>query len=79
MNGSIEKILGAFALPLVWMGSFEWRLRNKVGKDRFADLQTQMNRIESHQWDMLKAQNIKPSVEPPEEIKNNSKTDKIRK
>ena len=38
MNGW-EKILGAFAVPLIWVGSMEWRMRNKVGKDRFADLQ----------------------------------------
>lgn len=73
MNGSIEKILGAFAVPLVWIGSVEWRLRNKVGKDRFKDLQAQTNRIESHIWDMMKAQGVEASVNVPDEIKKNSK------
>lgn len=73
MNGSIEKILGAFAVPLVWIGSVEWRLRNKVGKDRFADLQAQTTRVESHLWDIMKAQGVTPTVEPPEEIKHNKK------
>ena len=45
-----DKILGAFAVPLVWVGSMEWRMRGKVGKDRFEDLQkyldTRFNTLE---------------------------------
>ena len=37
MNGW-EKIASVLMPPLIWMGSVEWRLRNKVGNDRFGDL-----------------------------------------
>lgn len=73
MVNGLDKIVGAFMIPLVWIGSIEWRLRNKVSRDTFDVQQAQTNRIESHLWDLMKAQHITPSIEPPDEIKNNHK------
>lgn len=72
MNG-LEKLLAPIILPLAWMGSLEWRLRSKISKDRFEDLKTQTDRVESHLWDIMQASKIKPSMDVPEKIKNNGK------
>ena len=75
MNGW-EKIIAAIGANLVWVGSMEWRVRNKVGRKEFDLFVTQSmsqgTRLESHIWDIMKAQGVKPSIEPPDEIKNNS-------
>ena len=74
MNEILEKYAVVPAVGFVaWLSSFEWRLRNKIGKDRFNDLKAQMDRTESHLWDLMKAQNITPSIDVPEDIKNNGK------
>ena len=70
MNG-LEKLIGIFAIPAIWMASIELRLRNKVSNDRFDDLKNQNDRLESHLWNIMKAQHIEPTVDIPEEIKNN--------
>jgi len=61
-------------IPIVgaWIASFEVRLRNKVGRKEFELIVAQGIRLESHIWDIMKAQKIKPTIEPPDEIKNNS-------
>lgn len=57
----------------LWAGSLEKRLWGKVNvrecdaKHKHTD--KQLNRLESHLWDVMKAMKIEPSVEPPEEIK----------
>ena len=71
MNGTIETMFGT--VIAMWVSSVEWRFRNKISKDRFADQQVQLNRLESHIWDLLKAGNIKATIEPPDAIKNNNK------
>ena len=72
-----EKILAPGILIVAWVGSFEWRLRNKVGQKHFDDtlnlMKGQQDRMESHLWDLLRAQKIEPSADLPEKIKNNSK------
>ena len=73
MNGIIEKVVAPGVVLLAWVGSFEWRLRNKVGRNEFNHVVAQNNRLESHIWDIMKAQNITPTIEVPEEIKNNTK------
>ena len=45
MNGIIEKVAGI--LLVAYVGTTEWRMRNKVGKDRFGDLIARLDRIES--------------------------------
>ncbi len=72
MSSPIDTVVGTVTGTLMWMTSIEWRLRGKVSKDRFADQQVQLNRVESHLWDLLKAGNIKASIEPPDVIKNNN-------
>ena len=69
MNGYLEKAW--YGLPLLLLGWFEVRVRGKVGKDRFNDLKIQTDRVESHLWDLMKAQKIKPSMDVPDSIKNN--------
>jgi len=71
MEGITAKI--GLAVAGLWLSSQEWRLRGKVDKERFSDLQAQTNRIESHQWDIMKELKIQPSMDVPEEIKNNGK------
>lgn len=71
MNGLFEKIVAPGVIFLAWVGSFEVRLRGKVSRNEFDHVVAQGNRLESHIWDIMKAQGIKPTVEPPEEIKNN--------
>jgi len=75
MNGIWEKAI--LAIMGLWVGSEELRLRNKVSKDHFNDVivgfREQNTRLESHIWDIMQAQNIKPSIEPPDEIKYNHK------
>lgn len=47
MNGIIEKVAAPGVILLAWISSFEWRLRNKVGKDRFNDVIHRLDRIEN--------------------------------
>jgi len=47
MNGIIEKVIAPGAILLAWVGSMEWRLRSKIGKDRFSDLISRLDRIEN--------------------------------
>ena len=70
MNGLIEKIAGI--LLVAYVGTTEWRIRGKVSRKEFDLVVAQGTRLESHIWDIMKAQNIKPSIEPPDEIKNNN-------
>jgi len=76
MNGLIEKVAVPATIFLAWIGSFEVRLRNKVSRKEFdlfvGQSMSQGTRLESHIWDIMKAQGVKPSIEPPDEIKNNS-------
>jgi len=70
-------VIAPAGVVLAWVGSMEWRLRNvnsaKVSQKYCDEFRTimkgQMNRMESHMYDLLKAQGVKPSVEPPEEVK----------
>jgi len=75
VNGLWEKAV--LAIMGLWLGSGEFRLRNKVSTrecdSRYNHLVLQNTRIESHLWDIMKAQKITPSIEPPDEIKNNNK------
>ena len=73
MNGTWEKIIGVAMLPAFWLGSIEVRLRNKVGRDEFNLVVAQGKLTQTWLWDIMKAQNITPSIEPPDEIKNNHK------
>ena len=63
-----------FALPVIgiWIASLEVRLRNRVSRKEFDLVVAQGVRLESHIWDIMKAQKIIPTMEPPDEIKNNS-------
>jgi hypothetical protein len=74
-GGILEK--AALAIAGLWVGAQEFRLKNKVSvrecDTRYNHLINQSNRIESHLWDIMQAQKITPSMEPPEEIRNNSK------
>ena len=74
MNGIWEKAV--FAIMGLWMGSGELRLRNKVSTrecdTRYNHLINQNTRIESHLWDIMRERGIKPSMEPPDNIKNNN-------
>lgn len=72
MSSPIETVIGTMTGIGMWVASIEWRIRGKVSNDRFADQQVQLNRVESHLWDLLKAGNIKVSIEPPDVIKNNN-------
>ena len=60
------------AIPIigVWIASFEVRLKNKIGRKEFELVVAQGIRLESHMWDIMKAQHIKATIEPPDEIKN---------
>ena len=75
MTGLFDKLIAPAAIIFAWVGSFEWRLRNKVNADHFKDsigeLRQQNIRMESHLWDIMKAQGVKPSRDVPEEVKNN--------
>lgn len=67
-----EQIAAVVMPPLVgWIGLFELRLRNRVSKDRFNDLKAQTDRVESHLWDLMKDRGITPSMDVPENLKNN--------
>ena len=48
MNGTWERLAAPVFVFVtgLWAGSFEWRLRNKVDKDRFGDLIERLDRIE---------------------------------
>ena len=71
-------VIAPAGVVLAWVGSMEWRLRSfnnvKVNQkycDEFRGvMKGQMDRMESHIYDLLKAQGVEPSREPPEEIKN---------
>jgi len=76
MSTTLELLI---ATPLIgaWIASFEMRLRNRVGRKEF-DLfvnqsVSQGSRLESHIWDIMKAQKITPTIEVPDEIKNNER------
>lgn len=60
---------------LGFFGSLEWRIRSKVSHktfDAIIRIVTEQNkRLESHIWDIMREMKIQPSMEPPEEIKNN--------
>jgi len=73
MGGAVETVIGTITGAAAWMASVEWRLKGKVSKDRFADQQIQLKRLESHIWDIMRAGNVKATIEPPDEIKNNNK------
>jgi len=82
MDGSLissvkDSVIAGSVILLAWVGSFEWRLRSKVSHKTFdatiIPIQTQQNRMESHLWDIMKAGKIKPTVDVPDEIKNNGK------
>ena len=70
MNGSWKEMLGMFALPAFWLGSIEVRLRNKIGREEFNLVVDQGKLIQTWLWDIMKAQKITPSIDPPDEIKN---------
>ena len=74
----LKVVTGAIATGfLAWLGSMESRIRGKVNGDtcnaHVKHMTTQLERIESHMWDMMKANNIKPSVPFPDGIINNNK------
>ena len=75
MNGTLIN-LGSIPVIGAWIASIEIRLRSRVGRKEFelfvSQSMSQGTRLESHIWDIMKAQGVKPSIEPPEEIKNNS-------
>jgi len=63
------------AIPIIgtWIASFEMRLRNRVSRKEFDLVVAQGVRLESHIWDIMKAQQISPTIMPPDEIVNNSR------
>jgi len=75
LNGMF--VIAPAGLMLAWTGSMEWRLRNmgngKVSQkycDEFRSIMKgQMDRIEGNLVHFMMAQGVKPSREPPEEIK----------
>jgi hypothetical protein len=75
-NGQAEWspfLIAPGAIALVWVGSIEYRLRGKVGREQCAIVsdiyREQSIRLESHMYDLLKERGINPSIEPPEEVK----------
>jgi len=72
LNGGIEKV--GMVLVAAYVAFNEWRHKNSVSAKRFQDFQRisfiQMNRLESHLWDIAKSQNISLNKEVPENIKN---------
>ncbi len=76
-----KDMLAPGGAALAYLGSIETRLRTKIGRKECRrvhnGLDKKIDRIESHLWDLLCAQNIKPSVDPPEEIKNNHAEKKV--
>ena len=62
-------------LVATWLASFEWRLRNKPNhrecNSRHDPMTEQLTRLESHIWDIMKAQNIRPTTPPPRIILEN--------
>jgi len=73
----IKELLAPGALILGWVTSLETRLRGKVSKDTCevarGQFTAQLTRIESHVWDIMKAQGVTPTMEVPDDIKNNNK------
>lgn len=72
LNGGFERV--GIILVGAYVAFNEWRHKNSVSSKRFQDFQTasasQMNRIESHVWDIMKDRGITPTQEIPDEIKN---------
>jgi len=68
-DGIYEKLIAPLAGFGIWIYSVERRLANRVTPREINGLKDQANRLESHLWDLMKAQQIIPSVEPPEEVK----------
>ena len=72
-DGLWDKTLAPLIGIGLWATSIEKRMWGKVSvrecDKQHKVLNGQLNRLESHMWDIMKAQNITPSVEPPEEIK----------
>lgn len=68
-------VMAPAAVMLAWVGSMEWRLRSKVSQrlcdNVRPDMKDRMTRIESHIYDLLRERKIKPTMDPPEEIRNN--------
>lgn len=75
MFNGFEKVAAIIAIPLAWFGSIELRLKSKVNRDAFDLLTGQTNRIETYLWEIMKAQGIKSSIDPPDEITNNKRGD----
>ncbi len=83
MNGMKNKTILVVTISVVtalltlWFTSFEARLGSKVDEKTFdvaiRGLQKQSERIESHIWDIMQSQGIRPSIPVPDEIKNNHK------
>ena len=69
----ILKLAGYFSGALVYLGSIELRLRSKVSRHELTILTDQMTRCESHQWDIMKAMKIVPTMEPSEVVMNGRK------
>ena len=70
LDEGMLKLAGYFSGALMFLGSIELRLRSKVSRHEFTILKDQMIRCESHQWDIMKAMKITPTMEPPEIIMN---------
>ena len=72
MTNGVEK------LGMILVGAYvafnEWRHKNSVSAKRFQDFQkastAQMERLESHMWDIMRKEGISPTREIPDEIKN---------
>jgi len=60
-----------------WFGSLEVRLRSKVNASRFGDLKGQVERIETHIYQLLTAQRMEPWADPPDEIKKKNNSEKM--
>ena len=74
MDG-LEKLL--IGIPLAALGWVEVRIRGKVSHKTFdatiIPMQEGQKRIESHLYDLLKERRITPTMDVPDEIKNNGK------
>ena len=73
----VDKLLGIFGAFGLWVASIEYRITRKVNH-KYCDTQHttvngQLERIESHLWDIMQEGGIQPTVSVPENIKNNSK------
>ena len=68
-DGLWEKAMAPLAGFGVWIYSVEKRLGNRVTPREFNGLKDDVKWVQSAVWDIMVAQKIKPSVQPPEEIK----------